>query len=346
MKNRHIVLGSLIASMFLALLGPAPVAQAGYLSVYGGPTVDTETFEGIYADAGLVAGVNNGGTAAGGAWYDGSSEYGFRGARWDTTGAAVVLGHLGTDGDGGTNSCAYGVNYTGLAVGSADKYDSGSDFLGWRAVRWNASGTTATELGNLGTDSDGYTESEANAVNYAGMIVGYATKYVNGNSKGNRAVRWDASGTAATELGNIGVNNNNSTNAYANAVNDAGTAVGYAEKRVSTTNYGFRAVRWDASGTATELGNIGENGSGVTNAYAKAVNYAGTAVGYATTYVGGVAKGNRAVRWDASGTAATELACLGTNGSSVTEARATAMNDAGTAVGYATKYVSGVSMGN
>ena len=77
--------------------------------------------------------------------------------------------------------------------------------LGHRAVRWDASGTAATELGNLGTDANGVTQSVAVAINDAGTAVGYADKYDDsGVCLGDRAVRWDASGTAATELGNLG----------------------------------------------------------------------------------------------------------------------------------------------
>ena len=75
-------------------------------------------------------------------------------------------------------------------------------YLGTAAVRWDASGTAATELGNLGTDTSGYTERQAYAINTAGTAVGYANKYSpDGTFLGHRAVRWDASGTAA-ELGN------------------------------------------------------------------------------------------------------------------------------------------------
>ena len=237
------------------------------------------------------------------------------------------------------------VNNTGTAVECAKKYVGGSD-MGWRAVRWDASGTAATELGNIGTDSSGSTETRAHAVNDAGTVVGYANKYVGGSNRGDRAVRWDASGTAATELGNLGTNSSGWMYAQAFAVNDAGTAVGYANKYVGGSNRGDRAVRWDASGTAaTELGNLGTNSSGSTHAGACDVNDAGTAVGRAEKYVGGSNMGYRAVRWDASGTAATELGNIGTDSSGSTENRAWAVNYAGTAVGYAKKYVGGSDMG-
>jgi hypothetical protein len=128
--------------------------------------------------------------------------------------------------------------------------------------------------------------------------VGYAFKYVSGYYKGDRAVRWNASGTAAAELGNLGTDSSGYTVTYAYSVNSAGTAVGYAPKFVGSTCKGDRAVRWNSTGTtATELGNLGTNSSGVTNAYAYALNSAGTAVGYAEKYVGGVNNGSHATIW-------------------------------------------------
>jgi Protein of unknown function (DUF3466) len=156
--------------------------------------------------------------------------------------------------------------------------------------------------------------AQANAVNTAGTAVGVSYKYSTGSSLGQRAVRWDAPGTAATEFGNLGTSAIGSTNSAAYAVNSSGLAVGYAEKNVSGSYMGDRAVRWDGTGTAaTELGNLGTDSSGFTSAFALGVNTAGTAIGTAVKFVSGVNMGQRAVRWDASGTAATELGNLGTD---------------------------------
>ena len=81
-------------------------------------------------------------------------------------------------------------------------------------TRFNFS-TAATELGDLGLDIEGTTNGFATGVNDAGTTVGYITKYVDGISKGQRAVRWDASGSIATELGNLGVDSNGFTTTYA-----------------------------------------------------------------------------------------------------------------------------------
>src|SRR5205823_6340177 len=134
----------------------------------------------------------------------------------------------------------------GTAVGYAEKWVLDGD-KGPRAVHWDAWGTAATELENLGTDSGGGTDSQAFALNTAGTTVGFSEKYVSGFYKGTRAVRWDASSTVATELGNLGteaVSGQAYSRAY--AINTAGTAAGFARKYVSGSDKGSRAVRWDA----------------------------------------------------------------------------------------------------
>lgn len=105
-------------------------------------------------------------------------------------------------------------------------------------------GTAATELRILGTNATGSTLNGAYAINAAGTTVGYGMKYgADGSQLGMRAVRWDAGTTAATELGNLGVNPVGNGEAVASAINDAGTAIGYSLKQVGTTNLGYRAVR-------------------------------------------------------------------------------------------------------
>lgn len=233
----------------------------------------------------------------------------------------------------------------GAAVGWATKA-SGGQSIGVRAVRWDASGAAATELGHLGTDSRGRTESKAYAINSAGTAAGLAAKYSGDTDLGSRAIRWDATG-AATELDNLGTHGSGFTASYATAINSAGTVTGDAHKWSRNTSLGYRAVRWDASGTdATELGNLGTNSSGVTNNRAYAINSPGAVAGYANKYSGGTALGDRAVRWDASGTAATELGHLGTRSTGITFSYAHDINDAGVAVGYAAKYSSGTYFGN
>jgi uncharacterized membrane protein len=275
--------------------------------------------------------------------YTSGTVLGARSVRWDASGAAAIeLGNLGVSSSGTTNSEAYAVNAAGTTVGYARKYTSGGADLGQRAVRWDASSTIATELDNLGTGNGGTTFSVANVINAGGATVGFAEKYFGIIDLGPRAVRWGAAGTAVTEMGNLGTDVDGNSNSIAYSINSAGAAVGYANKYAGSMNLGSRAVRWDALGTATELGNLGTNsttGDGFTNSQSLSLNAAGTAVGFAQKYNGGINAGYRAVRWDASGTAATELGNLGTDLKGNTMSYAYTLNSAGTAIGYADKYV-------
>jgi hypothetical protein len=256
----------------------------------------------------------------------------------------VVAGSPRYDSESGigfTRSVRVDVNSVGTAVGQSEKHGVGD---GMRAVRWDASGTAATELGTLGADNRGYAFAGATDANNGGTAVGWSSKYLAvGTFVGTRAVRWDASGTTATELASLGTDPFGLTFARANAVNNVGAAVGYAYTWGLNGNSDFRAVRWDASGTgATELGNLGTDPiNGTTYAVAEAVNSAGAAVGYCRKHAGTIDVGNRAVRWDASGTVATELGNLGTDGLGFTDADAIAVNSAGTAVGYCERLVAG-----
>jgi hypothetical protein len=283
--------------------------------------------------------VNSAGTAVGRAkLYIAGSDKGYRGVRWDAGGtAATELGNLGTGSGGNSTVEAFGINGAGTIVGTAQKY-VGTSFRGDRAVRWEAGSTVAVELGALGTSTSGSTSASARKINDAGVAIGSAQKYDGtGVQRGTRGVRWDAGSTVAIELGNIGLSANGTTSAVPTDINASGTIVGQSAKYDALDNwYGDRAVRWDAGGTAaTELANLGTDASSFTQAGANAVNDVGTLVGWAVKYVGGVGKGPRAVRWDAGGTAATELGTLGTNSAGSTNARALDINAAGGIVGFA-----------
>ena len=330
----------IVCAVALAASMLAASSASAYINVFGGPTYTPGV--GGFKD-GWVTGVNDAGTAIGNALkYDATdTERGVRAVRWDALGTAE-LGNLGTDMDGFANSYANAINDAGTVVGNVDIYDGSGQTLGYRAVRWEASGTAATELGNLGTDTDGFTYSDVFAINKAGTAVGIANKYDgSGEWVGDRAVRWDALGTVAIELGNLGTDSSGYTESVPLAINDAGTVVGDVEKfGGSGESLGVRAVRWDASGTvATELGNLGTDIDGYAESIAYAINDAGTAVGWADMYDSeGTYQGYRAVRWDASGTVATELGNLGTDVDGAAISFTDAINDTGTIVGYAEKY--------
>jgi hypothetical protein len=257
-----------------------------------------------------------------------------RAVRWEAGGIAVTeLGNLGVStATGRTVAAAYGINTSGTTVGYANTFAAGQS--GPRAVRWNAGQTAATELGNIGINTSGNGSALALAINSAGTIVGYGEKFDGNLDNGNRAIRWDAGTNAATELGNLGTTAAGYTNTRATAINDAGAAVGYAEKFTVIGDLGRRAARWDATGTtATELGNLGTDNVGATQSIAYDISAAGTTVGSADKYLMGASIGKRAVRWDATGTTATELGLLPANDPARGFAEAFSINSAGLAVG-------------
>jgi hypothetical protein len=332
---RHILLGAALGTIVAT-----SSASGQFLTVYGGPAEDTTQNHFLHggslatADARAGSGI----AVSTGQKVSGGNNLGLRAIRWDATGAATELGNLGSSSTGETVSRAYAVNAAGVAVGYAGKYAAATS-TGTRPVRWNATGTAATELGHLGVSVSGFTEGSALAINAAGTAVGFANKFVNGDWRGERPVRWSASSSVAAELGVISMSGN-FTHSHATAINAAGTAVGWGNKYSGATPLGQRAVRWSASSpAATELGTLEVGaGGGVYYSAAYAINDAGSAVGQADKWAGSTNLGRRAVRWDASGTVATELGGLGTGLNVAVTSSALAINNAGDAVGAAMKY--------
>ncbi len=334
--------GRWIICATVTLMLAAVSAQAEYKTVYGGPTYDASTETG-YRNPDIEIfpgrGVNDSGTAVGSAdKYESGNYKRERAIVWSSSGWCE-LANLGTDDTGNTLSRPYAINAGGTIAGYALKYDDPHNYKGSRAVRWAAGGTTATELGHIGTDTSGKKYAYGYDINTGGTIVGRAYTYDGDTQTGYRAVRWASGETDATELGHIGTNNYGTTEAYPYAINDSGIAVGYAKEYSGNTSLGLRAVRWDADTTeATELGNLETDSSGATIANAKAINASGTIVGQSEKYDGDTCVGKRAVRWDAGGTTVTELGNLGVNNSGYTYASAQDINDSGVVAGYSNKY--------
>lgn len=220
---------------------------------------------------------------------------------WPPNGTAVSgLSSLSTPDD---SSSAHAINSGGDTVGDSDKFLTAPQptYVGFRAVRWSAGGTVATELGNLGTTAGaaGQTQSTAFGINDHGDIAGFAEKYSGGNDLGSRAVRWAAGGTAATELASP-----SNSNAQARAINNNGDAVGYASSAAS----GTIALSWAAGGTTfTSLGSLGTNASGSSFAFPNAIDDSGDIVGASSKYVNHVLVGTHATIWPAGGTLAVDL---------------------------------------
>jgi hypothetical protein len=150
--------------------------------------------------------------------------------------------------------------------------------------RWDAGGTAATELGNLGTSSSGAATDGAWAINDAGTIAGRAEKYnPAGTLLGSRAVRWNSGQTAAIELGNLGTTLSGTTTTdigSARPMNAAGMIIGTAKKYDLAGNLlGNRAVYWGANTTAVDINSLIDSAGGWVLTSASAISDTGWIAG-------------------------------------------------------------------
>lgn len=322
------------------IVAVSSVASGGYLPIVGGPawTAETGGYRGQYGQ--VLSHVNSFGSAVGNGFrYGPSATYLGPGAfLWNPSGQTINLGLLGTDAAGRSNLHVYAINSSGLSVGTAYKYDAASALKGQRAVRWDANGQVL-ELPNLGTLANGGTSGKANGINDAGVSVGGVRKYdVDGEDQGNRAVRWNSSGTVVTELGLAWTSPNAIDSAQGLILNIHNVAAG-TQSRFDSTGYylGEAAVRWDSAGNAVELDRLDNNALGTSSP--SAINDAGTIVGSVAIYDDkGFSLGGRPVRWNANTTSATPLDVLGVGPMGETSGGASDINDAGVIVGTVWKY--------
>lgn len=145
------------------------------------------------------------------------------------------------------------------ALGPATAHASiGSGYAYPHAPAATGAPYTVTDLGTLGTGN----LSVANAINNAGVVVGYTDP----TAGLPHAFRWSV-GTMA----DLGVEPGGD-DSVANAVNDAGQVAGTADRQ--SGGYGY-PVRWSASGALTDLGGTVTNELGVGNAIDPAGRIAG-----------------------------------------------------------------------
>jgi subtilisin family serine protease len=300
-----------------------------------GSTEATE-LEGLGTDAdgrsyGAANVVNQDGTAAGDVtqYAADGTDLGRRAVRWEAGRTeATLLGHLGADGY--TNAWTRAINSDGTIVGNGQKRDGSGNYLGGRAIRWDAGSTEATELDSLGTDARGSSSAEALDINDAGTTVGQATPYVDGQARGAAAVRWDAGDRAATRLDSLDTSEDGFQSSHAYAINDGGDIVG-TSTAYGPDGTGTRAVRWAAGGTGvTELEQLEVSPTGEARSTALDVNDDGVAVGtaFAFSESGPYDPGDRAVAWTTEGDLV-DLTALLPADSGWTLSRAVSVSDTG-----------------
>ncbi|MEQ1638463.1 MAG: hypothetical protein ABL903_17465 [Methylococcales bacterium] len=97
---------------------------------------------------------------------------------WEN-GTVTDLGALGTDINGYSQSSAVAINANGQVIGNSTVYDQHGNAKGQHAFIWSKG--IMTDLGALGTDTDGIGNSSAVALNASGQVVGNSIVY---NSNG------------------------------------------------------------------------------------------------------------------------------------------------------------------
>ena len=133
------------------------------------------------------------------------------------------------------------------------------------------------------------------------------------------------------------------------AVTNNGVAIGNADfVTAALQSRGSRTVRWDASGSPpVELEPLATNSQGTRWSQAYVIGPDGRFWGHANKFVGGDNDTNhRAVRWNADGSGVTELQHLGISPTGALRGSVGGINASGIPVGHASKYVSGVYLGD
>lgn len=163
---------------------------------------------------------------------------------------------------GGRNSYGYGINSSGVVVGSSELVNNSdqSAAFAWTPTTPNGTSGTMVAIGNLGGNY-----SYAYDINDAGGIVGGSTL---ANDIGYQAFYRPAGG-AMISLGTLG-----GSSSEARSINSLGQIVGYAKDASEAT----RAFLY-SNGVMHDLNNLMPDGSGWTLTTARAINDRGQIVG-------------------------------------------------------------------
>lgn len=251
---------------------------------------------------------------------------------------AVNVGNLGTNSSGQVYSVADVINNAGQVAGQSKTFDNGQD-NGNRAFLW--SNGVITNLGALGTATNGNGYSSASALNEAGQVAGGADLYVNGIYKGARAVLWSNGSTI--DLGSLGTAGGYGFS-YAQHINEVGQVAGVSTLYGNDVDKGQRAALWSNGSIINLTGNLGTRADGVGTSWVSALNDAGQVAGTSYLYGQTWPEQERAFIWQ-NGTVTT-LGSFGTTSNGMGYSSASDINDAGQVVGLYSLFENGQEVGN
>lgn len=280
--------------------------------------------------------ISSGGTAAGDVEkYDaGGAPLGTHAVRWDSGGHVTELAPLGVSATGTFNSAVTGINRSDTIIGRAEMYSSGV-YTTTRAVRWDAPSADPVPLnGSGGEFTPGQPWAIASDINDSGTIVGSEAYIVNGVNQGH-ALLWNPGRRDPVILGIGTISPVGMDTLGASHITNSGFVVGrYDRRSAENKSLGTRAVRWNPSGTATDLQPLGFRSDGYTIIDVADVNELGTAVGKSNYYINGIVRGTRAVRWDAATTIPEKLDALYESSTGYGSSAAYAVNNLGAVAGF------------
>jgi probable HAF family extracellular repeat protein/VCBS repeat-containing protein len=218
-------------SILLAVALAAPLTAHGQMTDLGSLSVDPDGYGRNYATA-----INNSGQVTGNSEaYDTAGNYKGTRAFLYNNGQMTDLGSLGTDTTYSSTSTARAINDSGQVTGYSETYDYLGTYKGIHAFLY--SNGQMIDLGTFGVRYDGYSYSEATAINNSGQVTGYSDVYdTAGNYKGTRAFLYSGNGQM-TDLGSLGVDRDGYGYSIATAINDSGQVTGYSDVYDATGNF-------------------------------------------------------------------------------------------------------------
>jgi hypothetical protein len=256
-----------------------------------------------------------------------------------------------TGGSGIKRSYPLALNEAGQVIGYSDHFNGGT-YLGQSAFLYN--GATTLDVGLVGPGyvyaTEDYQHSEVMALNEAGQVAGYSQRFSGENALGYSAFLYDGATTTNISLaGTEHTRDDGSTDSQPVAINEAGQVSGVAKRYAGGSAELGQSVWLYDGGATVDVGLTGTEhtrGDAYKHSEAIALNDAGLVLGNSRRYSADAYFGQSA--WLYDGATTIDIGLTGpehTDGEGYKYSAAVAMNAAGQAIGFSTRYVDGFSSG-